>query len=144
MNITLGSARHNYRMWFTGVKTVLWNLDSRTGDVRLQTKSRRAVTRSVIRRIFRTLQNMFHSCLQYSSTFKTPLHPHEEQGRERFMNAIQWLPNNTGCLKKIFTMVFQMLRCGECYENVQTIQGVERWIACAPLSVNVFVTLDIQ
>jgi hypothetical protein len=28
--------------------------------------------------------------------------------------------NNTECLKKSFTMVFQMLLCGECYENVYT------------------------
>jgi hypothetical protein len=27
---------------------------------------------------------------------------------------------NAGCLKKCFTMVFQMLLFGECYENVQT------------------------
>jgi hypothetical protein len=27
---------------------------------------------------------------------------------------------NAGCFKKCFTMVFQMLLCGECYENVQT------------------------
>jgi hypothetical protein len=25
---------------------------------------------------------------------------------------------NTACLKKSFTIVFQMLPCGECYENV--------------------------
>jgi hypothetical protein len=27
---------------------------------------------------------------------------------------------NAGCFKKIFTMVFQMLLCGECHENVYT------------------------
>jgi hypothetical protein len=45
-------------------------------------------------------------------------------------------------------MVFQMLLCGDCYENIYTksvqkfiIQGVERWIVCTPLCVKVFVTL---
>jgi hypothetical protein len=27
---------------------------------------------------------------------------------------------NAGCLKKRFTMIFQMLLCGECFENVYT------------------------
>jgi hypothetical protein len=28
--------------------------------------------------------------------------------------------SNTRCLKTFFTMVFQMVLCGECYENVYT------------------------
>jgi hypothetical protein len=28
--------------------------------------------------------------------------------------------SNVGCFKKRFTMVFQMLLCGECYENIYT------------------------
>jgi hypothetical protein len=28
--------------------------------------------------------------------------------------------NTTGCLEKSFTMVFQILLCGECYEHVYT------------------------
>jgi hypothetical protein len=27
---------------------------------------------------------------------------------------------HTGCFKKSFTMVFQMLLCGKCYENIYT------------------------
>jgi hypothetical protein len=34
-------------------------------------------------------------------------------------------------------MVFQILLCGECYENVQD----EQWIVCTYLSVNAFITL---
>jgi hypothetical protein len=30
---------------------------------------------------------------------------------------------NAGCLKNNFTMVFQMLLCDECYENVYTIKS---------------------
>jgi hypothetical protein len=48
---------------------------------------------------------------------------------------------NARCLKNSFTVVFQMLPCGECYENVQR---VERWIACTPLSVKFFVTVATQ
>jgi hypothetical protein len=40
---------------------------------------------------------------------------------------------NAECLKKSFTMVFHKLLC-----------GVERWIVCDLLSVNVFVTLATQ
>jgi hypothetical protein len=39
-------------------------------------------------------------------------------------------------------MVFQMLLCGECYENF--FEHLERWIVCTPLSVNVFVRLVTQ
>jgi hypothetical protein len=36
-------------------------------------------------------------------------------------------------------MVFQMLLCGEFYENVYTVvQGVQRWIVSTPLSVKMF------
>jgi hypothetical protein len=42
---------------------------------------------------------------------------------------------NAGCFKKRFTMAFQMLLCGECYENVSY---------CTLFSVNVFVTLLTQ
>jgi hypothetical protein len=41
------------------------------------------------------------------------------------------LIKNAGCLKKSFAMAIQ-------------IQGVERWIVCTPLSVNVFVTIATQ
>jgi hypothetical protein len=54
--------------------------------------------------------------------------------------------------KKSFAMVFQILLCGECYENVCTlktyklssVEVVERWVACTPLSVNGLVTLVTQ
>jgi hypothetical protein len=50
-----------------------------------------------------------------------------------------WLPLvMEGVSKKIFTIVFQMLLSVECYGNVK---GVELWIVCTPLSVNVLVTL---
>jgi hypothetical protein len=49
-------------------------------------------------------------------------------------------------------MVFQMLLCGECYEEhlhlkaykLFIIQGVKLWIVCTPLSVKAFVTLATQ
>jgi hypothetical protein len=47
-------------------------------------------------------------------------------------------------------MAFQMLLCGECYENVYTygvqaiFHGVEQWIVCMPLSVKVFMILPTQ
>jgi hypothetical protein len=40
------------------------------------------------------------------------------------------------CFKKIYIMVFQMLLCCVCYENVYTlrrtnaVQHLERWIVC--------------
>jgi hypothetical protein len=36
-------------------------------------------------------------------------------------------------------MVFQMLLCGECNENI--VYHLEQWIVCTPLSINVFVTI---
>jgi hypothetical protein len=35
-------------------------------------------------------------------------------------SLMQRVKINTGCFKKSFTMVFQMLLCGECYKNVYT------------------------
>jgi hypothetical protein len=34
---------------------------------------------------------------------------------------------HTGCFKKSFTMVFQILLRGDCY-NLSIVQGVERWM----------------
>jgi hypothetical protein len=59
---------------------------------------------------------------------------------------------NAGYLKKSFTMVFQMLLCGEYYKKslhlkaykLSIIQDVERWMVCTPLSVKVFITLATQ
>jgi hypothetical protein len=50
-------------------------------------------------------------------------------------------------VSKNFTMIFQMLLCGECYENVYKItiiQHLAPWIIYTPLSANVFVTLATQ
>jgi hypothetical protein len=55
--------------------------------------------------------------------------------------------NNKGCFKKSFTLMFQMLLCGECYENVYTlsiVQHLKRGIVCTPSSVKVFITLTTQ
>jgi hypothetical protein len=61
-------------------------------------------------------------------------------------------PHYTGCLKISFTVVFQMLTVWLMLRKylhlnaykLSIVQGVERWIACTPLSVNVFVTFDTQ
>jgi hypothetical protein len=43
-------------------------------------------------------------------------------------------------------MKFQMLLCGECFyltaHKVSVVQSVEGWIVCAPLIVNIFVTIE--
>jgi hypothetical protein len=53
--------------------------------------------------------------------------------------------SNTECFKKSFTMVFQMLLCGECLAyRLSILQLLEWWIICTPLSVNFFVTLTTQ
>jgi hypothetical protein len=55
---------------------------------------------------------------------------------------------NAECFENRFTMVFQMLLCGKCYEKrshikayklsiVRAVEVVERWIVRTPLSVNV-------
>jgi hypothetical protein len=54
-----------------------------------------------------------------------------------------------GCFKEIFTIVNQMLLCGERYEKnlhlkakkLSIVQDVECWIACKHSNINIFVTL---
>jgi hypothetical protein len=52
---------------------------------------------------------------------------------------------NARCYKKSFTIVFQLLLCGERYANIYIyrrtnyFQHLEQWIVCTPYIVNVFV-----
>jgi hypothetical protein len=61
--------------------------------------------------------NLFRGLVQYFNC-------HNVGKRTEFI--LEWLRFNltststAGCLKKPFTVVFQMLLCGECYENVYT------------------------
>jgi hypothetical protein len=45
----------------------------------------------------------------------------------------------TGCFKKRFAMVFQMLLCGECYENFYTLRRAN----CPSFSISNIVTFGI-
>jgi hypothetical protein len=48
---------------------------------------------------------------------KSPFLRNVEQA---FVNIFPFLKSNTVCFKKSFTVVFQVLQCGECYETFYT------------------------